>query len=189
MKIHPAPINGLLILEPFVHGDHRGFFMETYQKERYGSVGIDCAFVQDNLSFSVQGTLRGLHYQYPHAQAKLVQLLQGEVFDVAVDIRKGSADFGKWFGIRLSQDNRLQFFIPEGFAHGFCVISPTALFAYKCTDYYSPENEKGILWSDPDIGIDWPAATPLLSDKDKAYPGLKSVPAQRLPSMPVPHNP
>jgi dTDP-4-dehydrorhamnose 3,5-epimerase len=189
MKILPTPIVDLLILEPPVYGDHRGFFMEIYQKDRYQTSGIDCEFVQDNLSRSVQGTLRGLHYQYPNTQAKLVQVIQGEVFDVAVDIRKGSSDFGKWFGIRLSQDNKRQLFIPEGFAHGFCVMSAEAIFTYKCSDYYSPENEQGILWSDPDIKIAWPVPSPILSEKDKGYPLLKNIPHERLPTYlsPITH--
>lgn len=181
MEVIKTAIDGVLIIEPDVFGDPRGFFLETYQKERYHNHGISRNFVQDNLSFSVFGTLRGLHFQNPHAQAKLVQVIQGEVFDVAVDIRKGSPFFGQWVGTILSSENKRQFLVPEGFAHGFCVTSETALFTYKCSDYYSPQDEKGILWSDPDIGIKWPIDSPVLSDKDAKYPRLKDVPENNLP--------
>lgn len=185
MKIVPTSLPDVIILEPDVFTDDRGFFMETYQKERYETYGITCGFAQDNISFSVKDTLRGLHYQYPNEQAKLVQVVQGEVFDVAVDIRKGSPTFGKWAGEILSGENRRQLYIPEGFAHGFCVTSPDALFVYKCSTYYSPENEHGILWSDPDIGIKWPVTSPLLSDKDKKYPCLKDMQEKQLPKYPT----
>ena len=167
MKVTPTDINDVLIIEPDVFEDPRGFFMETYHEKRYKTFGIDATFVQDNLSFSVKGTLRGLHYQYPNAQAKLVQVLMGEVFDVAVDIRKGSPTFGKWVGARLSAENKRQLFIPKGFAHGYCVVSNTAIFSYKCSRYYAPKDERGILWKDPELNIDWPVKTPLISDKDK----------------------
>jgi dTDP-4-dehydrorhamnose 3,5-epimerase len=167
MKVTPTDINDVLLIDPDVFEDPRGFFMETYHEKRYKAFGIDAEFVQDNLSFSVKGTLRGLHYQYPNAQAKLVQVLMGEVFDVAVDIRKGSPTFGKWVGAYLSAENKRQLFIPEGFAHGYCVVSNTALFSYKCSNFYAPTDEHGILWNDKELHIDWPVKTPLISDKDK----------------------
>lgn len=175
MKINTTPIDGLLVLEPEVFRDERGFFLETFHEQKYESFGIESKFVQDNLSFSSKGILRGLHFQYRHPQAKLVQVLSGEVFDVAVDIRRGSPTVGKWFGIMLSQDNLYQMFIPEGFAHGYCVVSETALFAYKCTDFYSPSDEGGLLWSDPDIGIEWPVSDPVLSQKDSRLPRLSEL--------------
>ncbi|HEB96220.1 MAG TPA: dTDP-4-dehydrorhamnose 3,5-epimerase [Sedimenticola thiotaurini] len=181
MKVTETRLPGVLILEPKVFGDERGFFMETWQKERYRGIGITADFVQDNLSFSRAGVLRGLHFQNPHAQGKLVQVLQGEVYDVAVDIRRGSPTFGQWAGVRLSSDNRRQFYVPPDFAHGFCVLSGTALFSYKCTDYYHPETEGSILWNDPAIGIDWPIDSPSLSDKDRDAPTLAEVPSDRLP--------
>ena len=144
-------------------------------------MGVEVTFVQDNLSFSHQGVLRGLHYQYPNEQAKLVQVLHGEVFDVAVDIRRHSPTYRRWFGIRLSDQTKTQLFIPAGFAHGFCVISQSALFAYKCSDYYTPEAERGIFWADPDLGIEWPVAEPRLSPKDAAYPLLREMPYDHLP--------
>lgn len=181
MKVTPTKIKDVLIIEPDVFEDPRGFFMETYHKKRYKEFGIDVGFVQDNLSFSVKGTLRGLHYQYPNAQAKLVQVIQGEVFDVAVDIRKGSPTFGNWVGARLSKENKRQFFIPEGFAHGYCVVSDQAIFSYKCSGFYSPKDEHGILWCDPDINIVWPNKSPLLSEKDQQYCELKNIPENKIP--------
>lgn len=181
MQIIPTTLEGVRIIEPDVHEDSRGFFMETYQRDRYQESGIHCAFVQDNLSYSVRGTLRGLHYQYPHGQAKLVQVLMGEVYDVAVDVRRGSNGFGRWVGVRLSERNRRQVFLPEGFAHGFCVLSDTALFKYTCSDVYAPECEQAVLWNDPDIGIAWPLDAPLLSEKDRQAPRLKDLPLQRIP--------
>ncbi len=169
-----------MVIEPKVFGDSRGFFLETYNQDRYREAGIDLDFVQDNLSFSHQGTLRGLHYQNPHPQGKLVYVLQGEVFDVAVDIRHDSATFGDWVGVTLSSENKRQFYVPPGFAHGFCVTSETALFAYKCTDRYAPECEGSILWDDADIGINWPISSPLLSEKDKHAPRLRDIPQSRL---------
>lgn len=155
--------------------------METYHREKYAAKGLDQSFVQDNLSYSARSTLRGLHYQYPNAQAKLVQALKGEIYDVAVDIRQGSPSFGQWAGAHLSDENKNQLFIPQGFAHGFCVISDTALVVYKCSSFYAPESEKGIFWSDPDIGIDWPVKDPLLSPKDSHSPCLKDIPPDCLP--------
>jgi dTDP-4-dehydrorhamnose 3,5-epimerase len=180
MKVTLTPIEGPIIIEPRVFSDARGWFMETYRRNRYQDAGIDRTFVQDNLSFSVRGTLRGLHFQITRPQAKLVQALSGEVFDVAVDIRPGSPSFGRWVGAHLSGESGKQFFIPEGFAHGFCVLSETAHFAYKCSAYYAPEDEGGILWSDPAIGIEWPAEAPIVSDKDSAFPLLAELPPERL---------
>lgn len=181
MKLSRTELEGVLILEPDVFQDVRGFFMETYNKERYAELGMACDFVQDNLSFSSRGVLRGLHYQYPHAQGKLVQVLQGEVWDVAVDIRRGSPQFGRWTAVSLSARNRKQLYVPPGFAHGFCVVSDTALFSYKCTELYYPEHEAGIRWDDADIGIQWPFAEPVLSGKDRTLPCLADIPERRLP--------
>lgn len=183
MNIIPTDLEGVIILEPKVFGDHRGFFLESYQKERYAKAGIDVDFVQDNISFSVRNTLRGLHYQLPRSQAKLVQALEGEIFDVAVDIRQGSHTFGRWTGVVLSSENRRQLFVPEGFAHGFCVLSETALFMYKCSDYYAPQDEGGIRWDDPELGIEWPVQTPILSERDRKYQELSRIDSQRLPAM------
>jgi dTDP-4-dehydrorhamnose 3,5-epimerase len=181
MRVIETNLKGVLILEPRIFEDPRGFFMETYQKARYRNAGVDADFVQDNLSFSCKKTLRGLHFQYPRDQAKLVQVLQGEVFDVAVDIRKGSPSFGKWSGSRLTAENKRQMFIPAGFAHGFCVLSDIALFHYKCSDYYSPECESGVLWCDPDLAIDWPVRDPILSQRDADYQCLADIAPGRLP--------
>jgi dTDP-4-dehydrorhamnose 3,5-epimerase len=183
MKVQTTSLPELLIVAPDIYGDSRGFFTETYQQKRYAESGIDRTFVQDNLSRSTKGTLRGLHFQINTPQAKLVQVIEGEVFDVAVDVRPGSPSFGKWEGVRLSDNNMRQLFIPEGFAHGFCVLSDTALFSYKCTDFYAPDDEGGILWSDPDIGIQWPIDAPMLSAKDQAYPLLKDVSLKALPKV------
>ena len=181
MKIIDTNLEGVLIIETAVFEDSRGFFMETYHKQRYRDSGIDPPFVQDNLSSSVRGTLRGLHYQHPHAQAKLVQVILGEIFDVVVDIRKGSPTFGQWNGVNLSDKNKRQLFIPKGFAHGFCVLSEMAYFSYKCTGFYNPYDEGGIKWADPDLDIKWPVKDPILSHKDKQYPCLKDIPSERLP--------
>lgn len=175
-------IPGVWILEPKVFGDERGFFMETWRRDAYADVGIPPGLVQDNLAFSRQGVLRGLHVQHPYPQGKLVQVLRGEVFDVAVDIRRGSPWFGRWVGARLSGDNKRQFWVPPGFAHGYCVISDEALFGYKCSDYYHPETEFGVRWDDPVIGIEWPlAGPPQLSEKDRNAPRLEEIPEARLP--------
>ncbi len=183
MQVIPTKLQGVMIIEPKIFKDDRGYFMETYQHERYSENGITCSFVQDNMSYSVRDTLRGLHYQYPFEQAKLVQVLKGEVFDVAVDIRVGSPTFGNWEGVFLSAINCRQLFIPEGFAHGFCVMSEDAIFGYKCSAVYSPKTEGGIVWNDPDIDIKWPINTPVLSSKDEKYPMLKTVPEKRLPKF------
>lgn len=181
MKAEKARLAGVLIIEPQVFGDARGFFMETWHQDRYFQAGLHAEFVQDNISFSSYGVLRGLHFQNPEPQGKLVYVLQGEVFDVAVDIRIGSPTFGQWLGVTLSADNKRQIYVPGGFAHGFCVTSETALFAYKCTAFYSPRAEGGIVWDDPDIGITWPVTRPILAERDKAYPRLKDLPPERLP--------
>jgi dTDP-4-dehydrorhamnose 3,5-epimerase len=174
-------IPGVIILEPKVFGDARGYFLETFSAARYEQAGVVGPFVQDNVSFSQKGVLRGLHFQNPNPQGKLVEVLQGEVFDVAVDIRRGSPTFGKWVGAILSAENHRQFFVPAGFAHGFCVLSDMAMFHYKCSDYYAPASEGGIAWNDPDIGIDWPIKAPNLSAKDSVYGKLKDFPSQKLP--------
>ena len=181
MKVEATSLEGVLIIEPHLFQDSRGFFMETYQQKKYSEMGIDRTFVQDNLSHSVRGSLRGLHYQLPRAQAKLILAVEGTIFDVAVDIRRGSPTFGQWIGTYLSDENHRQMFVPEGFAHGFCVLSKTADVFYKCSDFYAPDDEGGILWSDPDLGIQWPHTNPLLSPKDSRYPCLQEVPPERLP--------
>ena len=182
MNITETELPGVLLIEPRVFGDARGFFMETWQRARYQEAGIDVDFVQDNLSFSQKGVLRGLHFQNPNAQGKLVHVLQGEVFDVAVDIRPGSPHRGRWVAATLSGDNHRQLYIPPGFAHGFCVTSDTALFAYKCTDFYNAAAEGFVAWDDPDLGIEWPdlGDPPSLSDKDAAAPRLRDIPDKKL---------
>jgi len=180
MKVITCELENLLIIEPDVFGDHRGFFLESWNQKRYRDAGIDAAFVQDNFSFSQRGTLRGLHFQNPLPQGKLVSVWQGEVFDVAVDIRRGSPTFGQWHGVTLSAENKRQFYVPPGFAHGFTVISETALFHYKCTEIYSPQNELGFRWDDPDVGIKWPIALPRLSHRDAAAPYLRELPKEKL---------
>lgn len=180
MNVITCDIPGLVIIEPKVFGDARGFFMETWNQQRYRAAGLDWNFVQDNLSFSRRGILRGLHFQNPKGQGKLVYVLQGEVFDVAVDIRKNSPTFGRWHGLILSAENKKQFFVPAGFAHGFAVLSETALFAYKCTELYTPQNEMSLLWNDPDVGVQWPLTNPQLSEKDIRGVPLKDIPRDRL---------
>lgn len=182
MRITETALPGVLIIEPKVFGDERGYFMETWNQARYADAGLPGRFVQDNLSFSRRGVLRGLHFQNPNGQGKLVHVLQGEVFDVAVDIRRGSPSFGQWAGVTLSAENKRQFYIPPGFAHGFCVTSETALFVYKCTEFYDPKSEASLLWNDPAIAIDWPLeGAPELSAKDREAPTLAAFPADRLP--------
>lgn len=174
MTFTKTEIDGVYIIEPKVFGDNRGYFMETYNENEFKANGLDYTFVQDNQSKSKKGVLRGLHFQKAHPQAKLVRVLEGEVLDVAVDLRKGSKTYGKWVGVVLSEENKKMFMIPRGFAHGFVVLSDTATFAYKCDEFYHPEDEGGIAWNDPDVGIDWQyEGEPLLSEKDKKHPTLK----------------
>ncbi len=192
ITVTECPIEGLYIIEPSVFGDERGYFMETYNQKDMVEAGLDLSFVQDNQSMSVKGVLRGLHYQKEHSQGKLVRVISGTVFDVAVDLRKESETYGIWYGVELSAENKKQFYIPEGFAHGFLVLSDTAEFCYKCTDFYHPGDEGGLAWNDPEIGIEWPEVvgeysgsagasgysladgTPInISDKDQKWYGLK----------------
>jgi dTDP-4-dehydrorhamnose 3,5-epimerase len=172
---------GVLILEPRVFSDDRGFFFESYNLRRFEELGVNARFVQDNHSRSVRGTLRGLHYQCRHPQAKLCRVVQGEVLDVAVDIRRGSPTFGKWVSVVLSAENKRQIYLPPGFAHGFAVLSETAEFLYKCDDFYRPDDEFGIAWDDPEIGIEWGVNAPLLSAKDARNPALSAAPPEHLP--------
>ena len=176
MKVSPTELPEVLLVEPNVFGDARGFFYEGYQAERYAESGIPGPFLQDNLSRSVKGTLRGLHFQEPRGQGKLVQVLRGRVFDVAVDVRKGSPRFGRWVGVELAEDPPRQLWIPPGFAHGFCVLSESADFFYRCTELYAPGADRVIAWNDPRIGISWPIEHPLLSAKDAAAPLLDAAP-------------
>jgi dTDP-4-dehydrorhamnose 3,5-epimerase len=181
MTVRPTAIPEVLVFEPKLFGDPRGFFVPLFNARDYEAAGLRAEFVQDNLSFSTQGVLRGLHFQNPGAQGKLVSVLQGEVFDVAVDIRLGSPTFGKWVGEVLSSENRRQLWIPEGFAHGFVVTGESALFHYKCSAYYSPATEGTVQWDDPDIGIDWPMREVSLSPKDEAGISLANFPREKLP--------
>jgi dTDP-4-dehydrorhamnose 3,5-epimerase len=181
MKVLRTEIEGLLIIEPKVFGDTRGFFLETYNRDRYVAEGLDATFVQDNLSYSQKGVLRGLHYQKPFTQGKLVSVVEGQVWDVAVDLRANSPTFGRWFGLFLDAEKKNQLYVPPGFAHGFVVTSPTALFSYKCTDVYHPETEGSLRWNDPDVGIQWPLDfEPQLSGKDAQAPLLRDIPKDRL---------
>ncbi|MCY9664829.1 dTDP-4-dehydrorhamnose 3,5-epimerase [Paenibacillus alginolyticus] len=177
MKIISTNLKGLFIVEPDVHGDNRGFFMESYSRAKFAELGIEHEFIQDNHSLSVEtGVLRGLHYQLnPKAQTKLVRVVSGAIYDVAVDIRKNSPTFGEWVGVILSEANKRQLLVPQGFAHGFCTIVPNSQVLYKVDEYYSPEHDRGILWSDPAIGIDWPTSNPILSDKDQKHPLLQDA--------------
>lgn len=177
MRVIETILPGVLILEPKVHGDHRGFFQETWREDTYNNIGIP-SFVQDNHSRSAKGVLRGLHAQRSQPQGKLVRVSRGTVFDVAVDINPHSATFGKHVGVELSDTNHRQFYVPPGYAHGFCVVSDDADFLYKCTEYYQPGDEIGVLWNDPAIGIQWPISNPLLSAKDEALPTLAALAAQ-----------
>lgn len=185
MQVSETTLPGVLLVEPDVYGDDRGFFLETFQTERYAALGIEDPFVQDNLSYSQRGILRGLHFQEPNAQGKLVYVLQGEVFDVAVDIRVGSPHFGQSVAVHLTGESKRQLWIPPGFAHGFCVLSPSALFAYKCTDFYNPKTEASIRWDDPQLGIDWPLSDVQLSVKDAQADTLGAFPESRLPRYSV----
>ncbi|HEY0592991.1 MAG TPA: dTDP-4-dehydrorhamnose 3,5-epimerase [Thermoanaerobaculia bacterium] len=181
MRFLPTSLPGVLLLEADVFGDARGFFLETYRREEFAAAGIDLPFVQDNHSGSVRGVLRGLHYQEPFPQGKLIRCVSGSVFDVAVDIRKGSPAFGRWFGAELSAENKLQMWVPPGFAHGFCVTSEWGEIVYKCTDVWRKEHDRAIRWDDPEIGIAWPLAQPVLSAKDAVAPRLRD--AAVLPSV------
>jgi dTDP-4-dehydrorhamnose 3,5-epimerase len=180
MNVITCDIPGLLVIEPKVFGDARGFFMETWNRQRYAAAGLDWDFVQDNVSLSRHGILRGLHFQNPAGQGKLVYVLQGEVYDVAVDLRKSSPTFGRSYGLMLSAENKRQFFVPPGFAHGFAVLSETALFVYKCTSLYAPQNELTLAWNDPELGINWPLEAPVLSEKDARGLRLRDIPRDRL---------
>ena len=194
IKVTKCPIDGRYIIEPAVHGDARGYFMETYSQRDMAEAGLDMVFVQDNQSMSVKGVLRGLHFQKEYPQGKLVRVIKGSVFDVAVDLRQGSETYGQWYGVELTEENKKQFYISEGFAHGFLVLSDTAEFCYKVTDFYHPGDEGGLAWNDPEIGIEWPQlvgeytgsasaegytladGTPLnLSDKDQKWSGVKDT--------------
>jgi dTDP-4-dehydrorhamnose 3,5-epimerase len=181
IKITPTKLPGVVFIEPPSYSDHRGFFMETYHKKEYETAGLKKFFVQDNLSHSQQNVLRGLHYQLRHPQGKLIYVISGEIYDVAVDIRKGSPTHCQWEGVNLSADNKKQIYIPEGFAHGFVVLSETAYVAYKCTALYAPGDEYGIFWDDPAIGIEWPMDKPILSDKDNRNPKINEIPESNFP--------
>lgn len=176
-----AALPEIILIDPDIYQDKRGHFLEVYQAKRYASHGITDSFVQDNMSYSTKGVLRGLHYQLGKPQGKLVWVFHGEVLDVAVDIRQGSPTFGKWVGVTLSSQQYRQIFIPQGFAHGFCVVSDSASLLYKCTDYYCPQEERGIRWDDPMLAIEWPKIDPIISKKDRHYPFLKDVPHNELP--------
>jgi dTDP-4-dehydrorhamnose 3,5-epimerase len=174
LKVIETSLNDVYLLEPKVFGDARGYFMESYNKKVFVELGLDFNFVQDNQSLSAQvGVIRGLHYQLnPKAQTKLVRVLQGAIYDVVVDIRKSSPTFGKWQGFILSEENKRQLLVPKGFAHGFCTLVPNTVVAYKVDEYYSPDHDRGIVWNDPALGIDWPTSQPILSEKDKCHPVL-----------------
>ena len=183
MNIIPVDLPDIVLIEPKIFADRRGYFCETYQTQRYSDHGIEVKFVQDNLSFSRRGVVRGLHYQLQKPQGKLVMVLQGEVVDLVVDIRSDSPTFGKWSKNTLAAANHRQIYVPPGFAHGFAVTSETAIVHYKVTDYYHPGDEYGIIWNDPDLGVDWPLDEAILSDKDQQFPQLKAVPKDLLPKM------
>ncbi len=181
MQVTPQKFPEVLLIEPRVFRDRRGHFLEIFQARRYPENGIPALFVQDNLSYSIRGVLRGLHYQVRFPQGKLIMPLTGEIWDVVVDIRRGSPTFGTWMALSLAAGQCRQLYVPPGFAHGFAVVSDEATVLYKCTDYYHPEDEGGIIWNDPDLAIPWPTAAPLLSDKDQLYPRLRDLPPERLP--------
>lgn len=180
MRLHATPLPGVSVIEPQVHRDARGFFLEVFHAAKFADIGLDVVFVQDNHSLSHEGTLRGLHLQTPGEQGKLVRCTEGRVFDVAVDVRRGSPTFAKWFGVELSSENFLELWIPPGFAHGFCVLSARAQIEYKCTALYDPSADFAIAWNDPEIGVEWPLASPRLSPKDAAAPRLREI-EERLP--------
>ena len=178
IKVTPCEIEGLYVIEPTVFKDERGYFVETYNQNEMKEAGLDMVFVQDNQSMSVRGVLRGLHFQKQYPQGKLVRVVRGKVFDVAVDLRKDSKTYGKWFGVELSAENMKQFYIPEGFAHGFLVLSDVAEFCYKCTDFYHPGDEGGLLWNDEEIGVEWPleeGVDLIISEKDQKWKGLSET--------------
>ena len=181
MRVIETGLDGVVIVEPRVHGDDRGYFQESWKASAYGAYGLPEAFTQANISRSAQGVLRGLHYQYRQPQGKLVSVLEGRIFDVAVDIRPGSPSFGQWAGVELSAENHRQMYIPEGYAHGFIVVSDSALFNYLCTTEYSPQYDAAIAWNDPEIAIKWPCEPTSVSAKDRIAPFLRDVPAERLP--------
>lgn len=181
MRITRTELEGVLIIEPKVHEDARGFFVESFRANRYADAGIEGTFVQDNHSRSSRGVLRGLHFQLEHPQGKLVSVISGAIFDVAVDIRRGSPTFGQWTGTRLDDQRHGQLYVPPGFAHGYCVLSDTADFVYKCTDYYHGEDDRGIAWNDPDLGIDWPIDDPVLSERDQQHRRLCDMKPEELP--------
>ena len=176
MRFTPLALPEVILVEPDVHRDARGFFLETYHLEKYRAGGVSGPFVQDNHSRSGRGTLRGLHAQRRRPQGKLVRAVDGEMFDVAVDIRRASPTFGRWVGVRLSGENFRQLYVPAGFAHGFCVLSEVVHVEYKCTDFYDPGDEIGLAWNDPDVGIEWPVSDPIVSEKDRRLPRLKGLP-------------
>jgi dTDP-4-dehydrorhamnose 3,5-epimerase len=182
MQFRETELKEVVLIEPDVHQDARGVFFETYHERKYRDGGIAGPFVQDNFSYSVHGTLRGLHYQLGHPQGKLISVLDGTIFDVAVDIRRGSPSFGRWVAVELSAKNRHQLYVPPGFAHGFCVLSANAAVTYKVTDFYAPRDERGVIWNDPALAIPWPVQGPLLSSKDQAYRTLAEM-TDELPSL------
>lgn len=181
MKFIETSLPGCIVVEPQVFGDSRGFFYESYNEAKYRATGIERKFIQSNVSRSARGVLRGLHFQWPNPQGKLVSVLEGEVYDVAVDIRRGSPSFGRWTGVMLTAENHRHFWIPEGFAHGFCVVSEHATFSYQCTELYDAKADGSVRWDDPAIGVDWPVSSPLLSEKDANAPLLAEMPHHRLP--------
>jgi len=185
MQVELTTLEGVLLIKPIVHGDNRGFFLESYHAERYKKMGINSNFVQDNISRSSQGTLRGLHYQLKHPQAKLLSVIRGAIYDVAVDVRVGSANFGNWYGAILSEENHYQLYIPEGFAHGFYVLSESADIQYKCSDFYNPQDEQGLIWNDISVGVKWPLVnqTPNLSKKDALNLKLNDIKQEFLPTF------
>jgi dTDP-4-dehydrorhamnose 3,5-epimerase len=181
MNVEHTPLSGLLVIDPQCFRDDRGFFLESFQVRRYRALGITDDFVQDNHSRSEMRVLRGLHFQVKNSQAQIVTVMRGRVFDVAVDLRRGSATFGRWYGIELSESGPRQLYMPRGFAHGFCVLSEAADLHYKVSGFYDPEDEGGVVWNDPDIAIQWPVGAPVLSSRDRSYPKLRDLDQERLP--------
>lgn len=183
MNVQEAPLPGVLLVRTPVFQDARGHFRESWSRRGYAEAGIDLPFVQDNVSLSTRNVIRGLHFQHPHGQAKLISVLEGAIWDVSVDVRVGSDTFGQWFGMDISADAGIQIFIPAGFAHGLAVLSDRALVSYKCADYYAPDAERTVLWDDPELGIEWPVKEPLLSEKDRAGVLLRDMPESNLPRL------